>query len=169
MMINSEFNLTQHLDYIQRKISYITYTTTIIRRRLHTKLNLNLFRTLILPLYQLAITLYDKVSKNDQAHLKKHLYRNLKRFLCLPINTANLTIDTIFCEAHQYLLYHNRKIHNKTIQLKPLGLIIDAKEQIIAPIIPKKFPSGISKLIQLCYATKCKTHQHINNTEHITK
>jgi hypothetical protein len=58
-------------------------------------------------------------------------------------------------------------VHNKTISLQPSAF--DKRPIVLdPPVITKYFPAGISKLLQLCYATKCKQHKIINNTQHIT-
>ena len=61
-MMNTRLNTRDHLDYIHPKISFLTNRLTPVRLKRDTKLNLNLFRVFVLPLYRLVANNYEKCS-----------------------------------------------------------------------------------------------------------
>lgn len=52
--LNEEFNLFSHIKQINSKINFINTSLTPIKLRHYNKYNINLFKTFILPLYQLG-------------------------------------------------------------------------------------------------------------------
>lgn len=68
--------------------------------------------------------------------------RSLKRWLLVPINTADKTIYKIF-DIPNYIKYHCIKIKDKMINYQ------DKPQNI------KYYPPSILKLIRIMYSTKC--------------
>lgn len=66
MEIDRELSIIYYLKSINKKISYITFKMAIIRQKRNLKLNNNLFKTFIEPLYRLGFTLYAQASKRDK-------------------------------------------------------------------------------------------------------
>jgi len=56
--INNSLNTSDHLDTIQKKINFIRNRLTPVRTRAGARLNSNLFRVMVLPLYRLAFCQY---------------------------------------------------------------------------------------------------------------
>lgn len=96
MTVNSSLDVEGHLQAISRKIVFITNQLTGIRRLGKTHLNLSLFRILVIPQYRLAFSLYGTSDDRDKLKFVTHFKRSVKRFLCLPINTADRTVASLF-------------------------------------------------------------------------
>jgi hypothetical protein len=67
MDLDKDLCAKTHLRYINMKIGFITYKLSALRKMANIKLNINLFKTFIAPLYKLAGAVYrisDKNTKN---------------------------------------------------------------------------------------------------------
>ena len=58
MTVAKDLRLRQHVEVIQHKINFIKHRLSPIRFRKNTKMNLNLFKIFVLPLYRLDFTNY---------------------------------------------------------------------------------------------------------------
>ena len=56
MMVNGQLDIKAHIQYINKKIMFITNRLTALRYADNLKLNINLFRIFILPLYRLSLS-----------------------------------------------------------------------------------------------------------------
>lgn len=64
--MNDTLDVKSHLTACERKVNFITNKLTPIRLRYNTKLNLNLYKILVTPLYRLAYSSYDWLSPPDK-------------------------------------------------------------------------------------------------------
>ena len=58
MAFTRQLKLSDHYEAISQKISFVTYKLYGMRKREHLKLNINLFKVLIMPLYRLCFSIY---------------------------------------------------------------------------------------------------------------
>jgi hypothetical protein len=93
--MNNKLDASIHLSNIQSKITFITHRLTPIRLRNNGKLNLNLFKTLISPLYRLAIPAIPLLNNNANQLFFSHFRKNFKRFMNLPRNCSNRMVDLL--------------------------------------------------------------------------
>ena len=66
MRLNYKMDCKEHLRYIGKKITYLTWKLKIIRKKGNLKLNNNLFKTFIEPLYRLGYTMYEHAGKDEK-------------------------------------------------------------------------------------------------------
>lgn len=164
LILNKQLSITQHLDYIQRKILFINNQLTPIRRLHRTHTTINLFKLFILPQYRLGFSLFSHSSALEQRKLISHMKRTLKRWLCIPINTADNTLYS-FLDIPRLINFHTDKIRHNTRRIYNITLPTAAS----APELNiKYFPPPLIKITQIMYGSKCFTHNIINNTEHVT-
>lgn len=103
MIISFPLNIYEHLKFIARKITYVTNQLTCVRRKSNLKLNINLYKVCILPLYRLGFAFYSKVTKKQQNDLILSIKKSLKIFLCFPRNTSNNLLLAIFGDIELYI------------------------------------------------------------------
>lgn len=64
--LNSNFNSERHLKTIASKIIYITNRLTPLRLKKNVKLNVNLYRILIIPLYRLGFAIFSTCTDREK-------------------------------------------------------------------------------------------------------
>lgn len=113
MIINGKLDLKDHLKQINRKAGHICNKLYGLRRLDNLKLNTNLFNIFIAPHYRLAMTLYARQSAAASAKVDSHMRVWLKKFACIPINTASHTFELIAGDQKQTLLASFQKVRLK--------------------------------------------------------
>jgi hypothetical protein len=66
MISKSTFSINLHLKEVERKMGFICWKLSKIRKLNHARLNTNLFLTFAMPLYRLAATMYQSLTKFDK-------------------------------------------------------------------------------------------------------
>ena len=94
-MLNQQMQLSCHTSNIMRKINFITSQMTPVRLRSHFRLNVNLFMTLIMPLFRLGFVLYNFVSGAQQKHFEKMMRKSFKQFIGLPQSFPSYLITAL--------------------------------------------------------------------------
>lgn len=89
LLMNSKLSIKSHLKYINKKISFITYKLYGLRLLDNLKLNINLFKVFLMPLYRLAFATYAEANAEVRKSLITHMEVRLKVFCRIPVNTAN--------------------------------------------------------------------------------
>lgn len=152
-----------HITAINKKIAFIIHRLTPLRHRKHTKLNINLFKIFVLPMYRLALSIFDNQSPLERLAFVRDIRKNLKRFLALPRNTSNDLVDQLLGDTLAILTHEmavtREKVTAREHHRKP-NLIS------IAKMPPDRlgihhFPANISTLTQLMYSHKCRAHDYI--------
>ena len=97
MAFTRQLKLSDHYEAISQKISFVTYKLYGMRKREHLKLNINLFKVLIMPLYRLCFSIYitKKQSDPEARDFLKKMRGRLKIFALIPMNTSNELLDLI--------------------------------------------------------------------------
>jgi hypothetical protein len=167
--VTPDLKLGVHLDQIRGKVSYVTHRLTPIRLIGNTKLNLNLFKVFILPLYRLAFNNYGTADTKEQVTFEKDVRRSYKKFMTWPINTSDAVVNSTLGDPRTIALEslaRIRRMTNRRLGNTPLS----GSNQVISSSsrTPSRFPVFFTKLIQLQYSTKCVEHNVINNNSHMT-
>lgn len=160
-ILNEDLDLEDHLSTLTRKISFIRLQLYGIRKLSKIHLNLNLFKLLITPLYRMAFSLFLTASFQHKQKFIAHFKSQLKKFLCLPRNTADATVFHLFGDIQTYIHTHALVISQRSLNSR--GAVLAIKK----PVVPKHFPPKTTKLIQVMYGAKCGTHKVIMNEEHM--
>lgn len=92
LTFSKRFNIDEHMKRISRKASYITLKLKPILLRNNFKLNVNLYSTLIMPLYRLANPIYNFLSIHKKQAFDLHIRNTAKKFLMLPNSTSTSII-----------------------------------------------------------------------------
>ena len=164
-IVNDKLDFEDHFSTISRKIFFMTNQLTGVRRQAKTHLNLSLFRILIIPQYRIAFSIYSHCDPHQKLQFENHFKRSLKRFLSLPINTADRTIFSLFGNIKEYIETHSNIIKHLTDRYS--GQPVGPRPRKPAP--RKYFPTSTTKIIQVMYGSICSEHLVINNTEHLTE
>ena len=88
-MIDSKLSLKPHLANIKKKFTFISQKFLPFRLRRNEKFNMNMFRTLIDPLFRLISGLISFAKKGETNFLKVQYNMMLKSFCLLSKNTPN--------------------------------------------------------------------------------
>jgi hypothetical protein len=95
LMLNGRLDLQEHCKLINKKAAYLSCRLHKLRFKDDTRINMNLFRVFLMPSYRMAYTAYDRLSERDKEKLKVHMRVWIKKFIRVPINTANHTLEII--------------------------------------------------------------------------
>jgi hypothetical protein len=95
LMLNGQLNMKDHLKAINRKANFIAHRLYGIRRIDDLRMNMNMFRTFVMPSYRLAFTLYARLNAAERAKIEAHMRVWCKKFIRVPINTASHTFSLI--------------------------------------------------------------------------
>jgi hypothetical protein len=87
--------MKDHLKAINRKANFIAHRLYGIRRIDDLRMNMNMFRTFVMPSYRLAFTLYARLNAAERAKIEAHMRVWCKKFIRVPINTASHTFSLI--------------------------------------------------------------------------
>lgn len=168
-ILDARLSLKKHVEFISRKIRYITCQLTSIRIKGHFRLNLSLYQTLIAPLYFLAMPLFYVSSPTEQVKYYKHFRASFKKFCTLPQSTSTellvrLTgaMPQIMRERAQVTLM---KIEARNRFEDPDWTRIDAIRE--AKDTLKRLPDETLSLIHIMYGKKCRECGEILNNNHL--
>lgn len=87
--IDCSLKLSTHLDIITRKINYIRYKLHGVRHKNNLKLNINLYKLFVMPLFRMNLINYHYAKKTDRNTASKLMRKTFKSFTNLPFNTPN--------------------------------------------------------------------------------
>lgn len=93
--MNGKLDLREHLKLINKKAAFISYRLYGLRLKDDTRINMNFFRVFIMPSYRMAFTAYGHLNERDKEKLEVHMRVWIKKFIRVPINTANHTFRLI--------------------------------------------------------------------------
>lgn len=91
-MIDTSLSLDSHLNYIGKKIGFITHKLTPLRFLKDTKLNINLFKILIMPQFRMSFGIIDYLSNGKTKDFMKLIKCKFKFFCLLPRTTPDALI-----------------------------------------------------------------------------
>ncbi len=126
LKLDASLNPMHHVCSLERKINYILNQMYGVLKRHNTRLSLNLYLMLLCPLYRLGIVYYKNISLAAKEELERHMRKTLKRCMCLPINTANATMDSVFLDIPAYNAYISAKIELKSNECDDIKEILDS-------------------------------------------
>jgi hypothetical protein len=105
LYLDNQLSIGHHLNNIARKVSYVTNQLTCIRLLKNAKLNNNLYKIIIMPLYRLAFSLFNKLKPPEQQQLILSIKRTYKLFMCFPINTSDKILNSLLGNTTTMLKY----------------------------------------------------------------
>jgi hypothetical protein len=156
MMINNKLAIEPHLKAILKKFHFIAYKLTGIRRMDNLKMNINLFKIFILPLYRLAFTLYARQNETIRAKVEAHMRVLLKRFARIPINTANHTLVLLAGDMKAQMnwsVHRTRNRLNERMEIEVEEVAIDR-----GPVALKYYPKTFGITLRAVYGSRCREH-----------
>jgi hypothetical protein len=153
-----------------KKFNFIKWRLTGLRKIGNLKLNINLFKILIMPQHRLAAATYHRQIQTIKQSIQLRIRVQFKMFCNLPINLADHTFELLFGGSVEtvmeefvkrvgYRLDRHHNIQNK-VQLKSAVGITKYK----------KFPIRLTEMLFRLYTSKCNKvgcGGHITNTTHL--
>jgi hypothetical protein len=153
-----------------KKFNFIKWRLTGLRKINNLKLNINLFKILIMPQHRLAAATYHRQTQAISQYIQLQIRVQFKMFCNLPLNLANHTFELLFGGSVEtvmeefikrvgYRLDRHHNIQNK-VQIK--GAVGITKY--------KKFTTRLTEMLFRLYTSKCNKigcGVHITNTTHL--
>ena len=93
--INRKCDFSARLDYINRKINYIIYQLKPIILRENFRLNSNLFRTMVMPLFRMGFILFEHLQDSQKNKFEIAIRKAFKKMNMLPQSTPTTIIYKI--------------------------------------------------------------------------
>lgn len=87
--VNDKLRLTGHLVHVERKVGFVMQKLSPVRMLKDLKLNVNLFRTMCMPLYHMGMINSLCTTKTDQNEFYKVMRKRFKQFCYLPRHFAS--------------------------------------------------------------------------------
>jgi hypothetical protein len=109
--LSNSGGVDKHMEEVAKKCNYIRWKLTGLRKIGNLKLNINLFRVLIMPLYRLASACFHRLSTAAKAKAEVKIRVQFKLFCNLPVNLSDVTFRKLFGgSVGDILLQTNKKI-----------------------------------------------------------
>ena len=112
-MIDCKLSSACHLNYISRKINFISHKLTPIRLLKDLRLNSNLYKIFILPLIRMSFGVVNHLSNNETRRFITFIKKSVKKFSYLPMNTPNRILDKIFGNIADKIMKLNEESKRK--------------------------------------------------------
>ena len=93
-VVQSNRRTTEHSKKLNGKVGWITARLTPLRKLADLRLNLNLFKVFLTPMFHQAASLIFSTEK-DKARYNRHYKCALKRFMCMPRNMSDEVLKWI--------------------------------------------------------------------------
>jgi hypothetical protein len=84
------------MEEVAKKCNYIRWKLRGLRKIGNLKLNINLFRVLIMPLYRLASACFHRLSEVTKAKAEVKIRVQFKLFCNLPVNLSDVIFRKLF-------------------------------------------------------------------------
>jgi hypothetical protein len=88
-------SLAGHIGALKGKLHYLRGQLAPILWRASPRFSASLFRTLAMPLFRLAMPLYDLTGREDQDTFRVSIRRSFRGFLSLPRSAPNRIVEGI--------------------------------------------------------------------------
>ena len=94
-MVNGRLELKCHFRHINKKIGYLMNRLYPRRNVDNMRLNANMFKAFLVPLYRLCLAEYQMGNQTERKQILQQIKVKFKLFANLPINTPNHTVRMI--------------------------------------------------------------------------
>jgi hypothetical protein len=168
--INDKGTIDAHMKETTKKFNFIKWRLTGLRNIRNLKLNINLFKILIMPQHRLAAATYHRQTEAIRQSIQLRIRVQFKMFCNLPINLADHTfellfggsVETIMQEFVKRIGYRLDRHHNRKNEVQT--------ESSTGVTKYKKFPMRLTEMLFRLYTSKCNRKGcagHITNTTHL--
>ena len=93
--LNYTIRISDHLDEIERKHKFIKRSLMPLLMKRHHRLNMNLFRILVVPSFRMVGGIYSQLTDSDQRKVDTLNRRLFRDFMLWPTSTPNQTVHDI--------------------------------------------------------------------------
>jgi hypothetical protein len=164
--INDKETIDTHMKETINKFNFIKWRLTGLKKVRNLKLNINLFKILIMPQHRLAAATYHRQTKVIRQSIQLRIRIQFKMFCNLPINLANHTFELLFVGSVESIMQEF---------IKRRGYRLDRQNNVQTESLTgvtkyKKFPMRLTEMLFRLYTSKCNQHGcagHITNTTHL--
>ena len=115
-------------------------------------------------MYRLGCSLYSEGCGKEKDNFEKHFRIKLKIFCLLPLTTSNKLLYKLYGEINNIFGNMRKKVQRK---IEIMEEIPGAPEKLENAVRWRHIPTNLHLLICLAYGSKCKSHNHTNNTKHL--
>lgn len=164
--LNGRLDLRDHLMAINRKAGFLSHKLYGIRILDDLKLNRNLFFTFIMPSYRLAFTQFSRLSTAERLKAEAHLRVWFKKFVRIPVNTADHTLRliagdmmTMIRESAIRVQENLRRHENPAVALVPDA---GGGGSAVAPAVVQRLrylPKNLAGTLRAIYGSRCRHHE----------
>lgn len=172
--ISSNLSIHDHLNEVARKVNYILFQMRAVLNKCLFKLNSSLFKTLILPLYRLALSLVKFLPTTQIVFLEQQIRKYFRKFNRMPRRTPNVFIHAIIGTVEQMrdivVTSGDIKIlarsQNRALTVTEKSQIQDIKSK---KVVAKVLPNDLLLALRIAYGKVCAscntlaTFGHIHN------
>jgi hypothetical protein len=147
----------------------VTRKLAPLRLLLDLRLNVNLFRTIILPGMRMLGSIHRLGKPKIKDKIEKDVRRRLRMFAMLPWTSPNELVGMLIGDTSELLGCMARAVDHKSdcrrAGLKPDWLYLKRQHPSILRL--KHVPRRITRLLQIMYGKKCQLHGHPLNRLHL--
>lgn len=152
--LDDKLKLSVHLGHVERKLSFVMHKLTPIRLLKDMRLNINLFRTMCMPMYRMGLLNSLCTTKTDQNEYYKAIRKRFKAFCYLPKCLPNKVVEMILGKIEGVA---NGMANLATNHLAADGLV-SGRRQTLETAGTKYYrdvPSMLYRVFDLMYRSAC--------------
>ena len=162
--LNDKLKVAGHLQHIERKINFVMHKLTPVRMLKDLRLNVNLFRTMCMPLYRMGMLNALATNKTDQFTFYKAIRSRFKSFCYLPKCTPNTLIKLMLGSVEDMAIdMANRAFRNLHKDQGDIEVTFIPADSGYA----KQIPSALYQLLDRMYRMACIEHNRLMNRQEL--
>lgn len=164
--INDKLKVASHLAHMERKVLFVTHKLTPIRLIKDLRLNINLFRTMCMPLYRMGLLNCLLTTRTDHNAYYQAVRKRFKAFCYLPRSVPNKVVDMLLGSVRDL----TGDLANRT--LKHMEKDFEDVEAVHIPASTgyyKEIPASLYKVFDLMYRSACTEHNRLLNRSEMAR
>ena len=164
--MNDKLKVAGHLTHVEKKIAYVAHKLSPIRMLKDLRLNINLFRTMCMPLYRMGLLNSLYTNKTDQNRYYKAVRKRFKAFCylprCLPNKIIKMLLGNIEDVAGDMAVRGIKHMEED-------GVPVQTTEVSLGLGYYKDVPTTLYPVFDLMYRSACTEHNRLLNREELNR
>ena len=156
--INDKLKLTGHIAHVERKVAFVMQKLSPVRMLKDLKLNVNLFRTMCMPLYRMGMINSLCTTKTDQNEFYKVVRKRFKQFCylpkCLPNSVVKMTLGGLEELAGEMAVRALKHLEEDGLGIE----VVDVQHKVK---YFKDLPRALYPVFDAMYRSACSEHNRI--------
>lgn len=164
--------LMPHFEAILPKLRYLRFRLASQAHASHSRFMVNLFRLVAHPLLRLVAPLWDLVPQSERETYSRRARLELKLFLKIPRNTANLTVTGL---AGDFAVEMQNEALTTDVKLEARSRFSAPDPRLLAEATKDpgrkwaKIPHSTLTALRASYGTRCAGHKTPLTTAHLVE